>query len=406
MRAVSDRTASGGAAVKVLTYGRHFLEEDDIAAVTDVLRHGWLTQGPKVAEFEAAVAARVGARYAVAVSNGTAALHIAALAAGVGPGDTLVTSPNTFVASANCAAYAGGTAQFSEIDESTLNLDPDELAATCSRLKKVKAIVPVHFAGLPCDMPKVREIARRHDSIVIEDAAHALGAVYEDGRAVGSCAHSDMTIFSFHPVKIIATGEGGMVTTNSEALYRDLLRLRSHGINKNDDPLLDPAHAYTDGVPNPWYYEMRELGYNYRITDVQCALGLSQLRKLDRFLERRRELALRYDRFFAETPHLVPAQSAGRRASAHHLYPVRIDFEALGRSRAEFMRALQGRNIVCQVHYIPVHYHPFYRENGHRDDRFPVAERYYEQALSLPLYYGLTDDEQRYVVDEVKRLLA
>lgn len=393
-------------ALKTITYGRHFLEEDDIAAVTDVLRHGWLTQGPKVAEFEAAVAAQVGVRFAVAVNSGTAALHVATLAAGLRPGDILVTSPNTFVASANCAAYAGAGAQFSDIQEKTLNIDPVKLAETCNRINHVKAIVPVHFAGLPCEMRAVREIAQRHGSVVIEDAAHALGALYEDGQAVGSCAYSDMTVFSFHPVKIIATGEGGMVTTNSEPLYRDLLRLRSHGINKSDDAFLHAEHAYSDGLPNPWYYEMRELGYNYRITDLQCALGLSQLRKLDRFLRRRRELARRYDSLFAETQHLTPAQTGGRAASAHHLYPVRIDFEAIGRSRADFMRALQARNIVSQVHYIPVHYHPYYRANGHRDDHFPVAERYYAQALSLPLYYGLSDDEQDYVVAEVKRLLA
>ena len=390
----------------MIPYGHHFLDDSDIQAVVDVLRHGWLTQGPKVGEFEAAVAARVGARYAVAVSSGTAALHIACMAGGIGKGDTVITSPNTFVASANCAAYVGATPQFSDIDAATINLDPGKLADRCKELNRVKAIIPVHFAGLPCDMPAIRKIADQHGSMVIEDAAHALGAVYADGRPVGSCAHSDMTVFSFHPVKIIATAEGGMVTTNSEALYRDLLRLRSHGINKNNDPYLHPEHATTDGVTNPWYYEMREIGFNYRITDVQCALGLSQLEKLARFLQRRRELALRYDRIFAETQHITSIQRESRSRSAHHLYVVRIDFKAIGRSRASFMHELLARDITSQVHYIPVHYHPYYRANGHREDCFPAAEQYYEEALSLPLYYGLSDEDQDYVAAQIKGLLA
>ncbi len=392
--------------MKIIPYGKHFLDEDDIHVVVDVLRHGWLTQGPKVEEFEAAIAARVGTRYAVAVSSGSAALHIACMASGAGKNDTVVTTPNTFVASANCAVYVGATPQFSDIDPATLNLDPAKLAAKCAELKRVKAIIPVHFAGLPCDMPAIRKIADQFGSVVIEDAAHALGATYDNGKPVGCCAYSDMTIFSFHPVKIIATGEGGMVTTNSEALYRSLLRLRGHGITKGNDPFQYPDQAYTDGAVNPWYYEMRELGFNYRLTDVQCALGISQFNKLDRFLARRRELALRYDRIFAETPHITPTQRAGRSFSAHHLYAVRINFKNAGRSRACFMRELIARNITCQVHYIPLHYHPYYRTNGHRNDSFPVAEQYYEQALSLPLYYGLSDADQDYVAAQFKGLLA
>jgi perosamine synthetase len=391
--------------MKTIPYGRHFLEDDDIAAVVDVMRHGWLTQGPKAEEFEATVAARVGAKYAVAVSNGTAALHLAAMAAGLKSGDTLVTTPNTFVASANCAAYVGASAQLADISADTLNLDPAALARKCDSLGRVKAIVPVHFAGLPCDMPRIREIAKRYDSVVIEDAAHALGATYEDGTAVGSCTHSDMTCFSFHPVKVVATGEGGMITTNSEGLYRDLLRLRSHGITKGNDPFAYPEHAYTDGVRNPWYYEMRELGYNYRLTDIQCALGISQVRKLDRFVARRLELALRYDGIFAAMRYIRPAQPQGRSRNAHHLYVVRIDFKKARRSRAELMHELGKRNILCQVHYIPVHYQPYFRALGLDRQRYPVAEQYYEEALSLPLYYGLTDEDQDYVVKQLAELL-
>lgn len=391
--------------MKTIPYGRHFLEDDDVAAVVEVMRHGWLTQGPKVEDFEAAVAQRVGAKYAVGVSSGTAALHLAAMVAGLRSGDTLVTSPNTFVATPNCAAYVGAGARLADIDAATLNLDPAALHRTCRALGRVKAIVPVHFAGLPCDMAPIREIASRHDSVVIEDAAHALGATYEDGTLVGSCARSDMTIFSFHPVKVVATGEGGMITTNSEPLYRDLLRLRAHGITKGDDPFERPEQAHTGGLRNPWYYEMRELGYNYRLTDMQCALGISQLAKLDRFIARRRELALRYDRLFADMPYIRPTQQHGRAHSAHHLYVVRIDFGRARRGRAALMHELIARNILCQVHYIPVHYHPYYRDLG-RDGGFPVSERYYEEALSLPLYHGLTDEDQDYVLEQLQDLLA
>ena len=387
-----------------LPYGRHHLDEDDISAVVDVLRHGWLTQGPKVDEFEAALAARVGAKYAVAVSSGTAALHVACMAAGVGKDDTVITSPNTFVASANCALYVGAAPQFSDIDPETLNLDSEKLARRCAGFKKVKAIIPVHFAGLPCDMPAIRKVADRHGSIVIEDAAHALGATYADGRPVGNCAYSDMTVFSFHPVKIIATAEGGMVTTNSAALYQNLLRLRSHGINKGNDPYHYPEHAYTDGVLNPWYYEMREIGFNYRITDLQCALGLSQLSKLERFLARRRELALRYDESLNAVPHVSRTQVHGRQSSSHHLYVVRVDFEGLGTTRNAFMRALREKDIISQVHYIPVHIHPYYRNHGHAAATYPNTENYYNQALSLPLYFGLSNEDQDYVVNQVREL--
>jgi UDP-4-amino-4,6-dideoxy-N-acetyl-beta-L-altrosamine transaminase len=336
------------------------------------------------------------------VSSGTAALHVACIAAGVGPGDRVVTTPNTFVASANCARYVGAEPQFADIDAETLNLDPAALAERCVQYDRVKAIVPVHFAGLPCDMTAIRAVARRAGAAVIEDASHALGATYADGRRVGNCAHADMTVFSFHPVKAITTAEGGMVTTNDERMYRELLRLRSHGINKGDDAYLHPENAYGNGERNFWYYEMQELGFNYRITDVQCALGLSQFGKLERFLSRRRELVLRYDRLLAEVPHLRPTQQAGRHRSAHHLYVVRIDFAAAGQKRDTYMRKLFARHIVSQVHYIPVHTHPYYRSNGHADARFPVAERYYEEALSLPLYYALTDAEQDYVVEQLK----
>jgi perosamine synthetase len=388
-----------------IPYGRHFIDEEDIASVVDVLRHGWLTQGPKVPEFEAAVAARVRARYAVAVSNGTAALHIACAAAGVGPGDTVITSPNTFVASANCAAYLGATPRLSDISPRTLNMDPAELARRSTAEQSIRAVIPVHFGGLPCDMPAIKEIANRHGASVIEDAAHALGATYEDGSPVGNCRYSDMTTFSFHPVKMITTGEGGLITTNNEGLYRKLLRLRSHGINKLDDPLLGKAHAFTGQEVNSWYYEMQELGFNYRLTDLQAALGVSQLKKLDLFLGRRRELAKRYDSAWKNHPVIRPAQSDPEGRSALHLYVVRIDFDKIGTTRHTFMKKLRDKGVVAQVHYIPVHFHPYHANEQNRNSKLQHAENYYKEALSLPLYYGLTDAEQRHVIETLDALV-
>lgn len=389
----------------MIPYGQHSIDEDDVQAVAEVLRHGALTQGPKIAEFERAVAEWTGVRYAVAVSSGTAALHLACLAAGVGPGDHVVTSPNTFVASANCALYVGAQPQFADIDPETLNLDVRALARKCAELGTVKAILPVHFAGLPCDMAAIQEVAAAHRAVVIEDASHALGAVYGDGSRVGNCRYADMTVFSFHAVKIIAAGEGGMVTTNNEDIYRRLLRLRSHGINKGDDTFLIPENATQDGIANRWYYEMQELGYNYRLTDLQSALAVSQMRKLPTFLKRRRELVNDYDGVFQRHTQIRPTQSHGRDASSHHLYVVRIPFDKLKISRGQLMQRLFEAGIITQVHYIPVVLHPYYRDRGYRVGDTPQAERYYREALSLPLYVGLTRDQQQFVVETLQRFL-
>lgn len=390
-----------------IPYGRHSIDEIDIDAVVDVLRHGWLTQGPAVVEFENAVADYVGAKYAVAVSNGTAALHLAYLAVGVKEGDAVVTSPNTFVATANGARYCGANVHFVDIDPDSLNMDVELLEQKCDDLKGVKVITPVHFAGLPCDMKKVTSIAEQVGSRVIEDAAHALGAVYEDGSRVGNCRFSDITTFSFHPVKMIAAGEGGMLTTNDEDLYRELLRLRSHGINKGHDEYLDSEAAYTNGEENPWYYEMQELGYNYRITDIQSALAKSQLSKLDLFLERRKELVRNYDAAFSGHKTIsLPQTGRQRELSAHHLYVLRIDFEAIGLSRKDVMKKLADKGIGTQVHYIPVHRQPYYKKINKDELSLPRVESYYQEALSIPLYYSLENEQQQFVINAVNEVLA
>ena len=390
----------------MIPYGFHHIDDDDINAVVQVLRHGALTQGPAVEAFEQALADYVGARYAVAVASGTAGLHLAALAAGVGPGTSLITTPITFVASANAALYAGGAPEFADIDPATVNISPAALTEALGRHPDTRVVVPVHFGGLPCDMPAIHDVATRAGAVVIEDAAHALGATYPDGRRVGCCAHSLMTVFSFHPVKLIAAGEGGLITTNDPQVYRHLLRLRSHGINKLDDPLMCPEQGVTGTTVNPWYYEMQELGYHYRITDMQCALAMSQLKKLDLFLARRRELAHAYDRAFAGMTHLRPAQPDRRDDSGLHLYVVRINFAAAGITRAELMLALRSRGIGSQVHYIPVPAQPLYQQRGHALSAYPQAQAYYNECLTIPLFYDLSDAQQAQVIAALQELVG
>ncbi|MFA6051876.1 MAG: UDP-4-amino-4,6-dideoxy-N-acetyl-beta-L-altrosamine transaminase [Methylobacter sp.] len=390
----------------MIPYGKHYIDEEDIQAVVDVLRSGVLTQGPAVEAFEQAVAEYVGAKYAIAVSSGTAALHLAVLSAGVGPGTSMITSPITFVASANAGLYAGGRVVFADIDPDTVNMSPTALKEALVKKPDVRAIIPVHFAGLPCDMPAIKSIADQASAVVIEDAAHALGAQYPDGQRVGSCAYSLMTIFSFHPVKAIAAGEGGMITTNDESIYRKLLRLRSHGINKLDDPFQLPEQAETNGVRDPWYYEMQEIGFHYRITDMQCGLALSQFKKLDRFIARRLTLVKRYDEAFANMRNCRPAQAMGRDHSGHHLYVLLIDFNSTGLSRGQLMQELKSRGVGSQVHYIPVPAQPHYRKLGFSPEDYPNAQRYYQEALSIPLFYDLTDAQQERVISAIKEFVG
>jgi len=378
---------SGSPQNPVLPYGRQCVDEDDIAAVVEVLRGDWMTTGPAVAEFERQLAEVCGAKHAVAVSNGTAALHLAALAAGVGPGDYGITSPITFVASANCIAYCGGTPGFADVDPRTITLDLEKLDAACRR-RAPKVIIPVDFGGLPAELPVIRAIAQRYGALVIEDAAHALGATYTHEGAeyrAGSCAHTDMAILSFHPVKHIATGEGGAILTNDPVLCRKLQDLRTHGIHK------DPARlTRNDG---PWYYEQSDLGFNYRITDFQCALGVSQLRKLPAFIERRREIVRQYGELLADLAEEAEllTETPGKRSS-YHLMVARVRGGAERRRRV--FDELAARAIRPQVHYIPVHLQPWYREQyGFREGDFPAAEDYYAGCISLPLFPKMTDSD-------------
>lgn len=371
----------------MIPYGRQTIDEDDINAVVDVLKSDYLTTGPKIAEFEQAVASYTGAKYAVAISNGTSALHAACFAAGIGRGDEVITTPLTFAASANCVLYCGGTPVFADVDPYTYNIDPEDIRKKIT--DKTKAIIAVHLAGQPCDMDEIHSIAQEHNLIVIEDGAHALGSVYK-GKKVGCL--SDMTTFSFHPVKPITTGEGGMIMTDNEELYKRLVLFRSHGITRDESMM-----TRNEG---PWFYQQLDLGYNYRITDIQCALGCSQMRKLDKFLKRRRELAERYNNAFIECDNIVTPYQLSDTQSGWHLYIVQVK----NHDRKQVFETLRDKGIGVNVHYIPVYMHPYYQEHGYKDVHCANAEEIYSHIISLPLYPGLTDDQQDYVIDTLKQL--
>lgn len=378
---------------ELLPYGQQWIDEDDINAVVNTLKSNYLTTGPKVKEFEDRFAEYVGAKYAVAVSSGTAALHAACFSAGIGPGDEVITTPMTFAASANCILYQGAVPVFADVDPRTYNINVESILKNITG--RTKAIIPVDFAGQPVELEAIREIAQAYNLLVIEDAAHALGA--DDlGRKIGSI--SDMTEFSLHPVKHITTGEGGVITTNNLDFYEKLILFRTHGITREDLLMTDNE--------GPWYYEQLELGYNYRITDIQCALGLSQLNKIDNFVARRREIVKIYDEAFANISEIgTPYQRNGANSS-WHLYVIKLDFSRLRVDRKEVFLALKAENIGVNVHYIPVYFHPYYQRLGYHKGQCPVAENLYEGTITLPLFPKMTDQDAYSVVQAVDKVIS
>ncbi|WP_225747832.1 UDP-4-amino-4,6-dideoxy-N-acetyl-beta-L-altrosamine transaminase [Eikenella sp. Marseille-P7795] len=381
----------------MIPYGKQTISEADIAAVVRVLQSDFLTQGPQVPAFEGSLKAYCGAAHAVAVNSATSALHLACLALGLGKGDTLWTTPITFTASANCARYCGADVDFVDIDPHTLNLSPAALEA---KLKAAqisgslpKIVVPVHFAGEPCDMAAIHALSQQYGFKIIEDASHAIGGSYCGGK-IGNCEYSDITVFSFHPVKIITTAEGGAALTNRPELAAKLALLRSHGITRNPEEMVGES----DGA---WYYQQIDLGYNYRMTELQAALGVSQMTRIDEFVSRRQELAARYDRLLAHLPLILPQRNPQNR-SALHLYPVQVLPES-GKTRRQVFDFLRQHGIGANVHYIPVHTQPYYRQHfGFQTGDFPAAEAYYAGAISIPLYFGLTEAEQDKVVQTLE----
>ena len=388
----------------MIPYGKHHINKDDIRAVIKVLKSNNLTQGPLINIFERAIAKYVGAKYAVAVASCTAGLHLAAIISNIKKGKTLLTSPITFVSTANSSLFCGGKTIFADTD-SKINISTEEVSKICSK-NKIDAISPVHFGGLPCDMKKLKQIADKYGATIYEDAAHAFGAKFSDGSRVGSCKYSDMTVFSFHPVKSIAMGEGGVITTNNRKIYERLLILRNNGIEKNSDNFINQNKSKGKKIDNPWYYEMQELGYHYRITDIQCALGLSQLKKINRFLIKRKNLAKRYDIELKNLKNCKLIHEGMRDNSSNHLYILNINFKKLGTTRGKLMKSFEEREIGTQVHYIPVPSHPYFKNKNYSKANLPNSYKYYEGALSIPLYYDLSKKQQSHVINQVKKLIG
>lgn len=376
-----------------LAYGRQWIDEEDIQAVVDVLKGDFLTTGPTINRFEQAVADYVGTKYAVAFSNGTAALHGACFAAGIEEGDEVITTPMTFAASANCVLYMGGFPVFADIDNKTYNISPENIEKLIT--EKTKAVIPVDFTGQPVELDMIMDIAKKHNLVVIEDAAHALGATYKD-KKIGSIA--DMTMFSFHPVKHITTGEGGIITTNNKKYYDKLLQFRSHGITRNQEQLINK----TEG---PWYYEMQFLGYNYRMTDFQAALGLSQLKKNDKFVELRKQYVDLYNKAFEQNEFINSPYIKTDSDSSWHLYVIRLKLDKLNADRKEIFEALISENIGVNVHYIPVHMLPYYSDLGYQKGICPIAEKLYEEIITLPLFPSMSEKDVKDVINAVIKVL-
>lgn len=384
--------------MKIIPYSHQSICEDDIKQVIKVLRSDWITQGPAIKKFEDILCENTGAKYAVCVSNGTAALHLACLSAGIRAADEVIITPITFAASANSILYCGGKPVFVDVQEDTANIEPLEITKNIT--KKTRAIIPVHFSGYPCDLKGINYIAKKHNLLVIEDAAHALGAEYQGSR-IGSCRYSDLTIFSFHPVKSITTGEGGAVLTNRRDLYEKLLLLRNHGITKQ---CLNFKSSSLKSA-GEWYYEMQELGFNYRLTDIQAELGISQIKKLHRFIKRRREIAKVYYKAFKDNPFFDIPVRKNLIHSSHHLYCIRLK-NKLKDHRKEVFNKMRNKGIGVQVHYIPVYLHPYYQRLGFKKGLCPNAESFYSRVISLPIYPGLKNSQIKYVIKTIFDILA
>lgn len=385
----------------MIRYGQQDITQADIDAVIDVLKSVHLTQGPNIPAFEHSVMAHTGAKHAVAVNSATSALHIACMALDLGPGDWLWTTPNTFVASANCALYCGAQVDFVDIDPRTYNLCPQKLEAKLIAAEKAgklpKIVVPVHLTGQPCDMAAIHALGLQYGFKIVEDASHAIGGQYK-GEPIGNGRYSDITVFSFHPVKIITTAEGGMALTNSDELAQRLGLLRSHGITRDPALMTEPMHG-------PWYYQQVALGYNYRMTDMQAALGVSQMTRLNRYVERRHEIAQRYNELLADLPLTLPWQHPDS-YSAYHLYVIRLQLDKISTTHLQVFEALRAKDIMVNLHYIPVHTQPYYQQMGFQQGDYPEAECYYREAISIPMHPTLTSEEQNYVVQALTQALA
>ena len=385
----------------MIPYGRQNISQQDINAVVEVLQSDFLTQGPKVPAFEQSVMEACNAKYAIAVNSATSALHIACLALGLGKGDWLWTTPNTFVASANCGLYCGAQVDFVDIDPNTYNLCAKELEKKLITAEKTgklpKVVIPVHFSGQPCDMAAIHALSQKYGFKIIEDASHAIGGKYK-GEPIGNCRYSDITVFSFHPVKIVTTAEGGMAVTNDTKLAEQLNLLRSHGITRDEGLMTKPA----DG---PWYYQQIGLGYNYRMTDMQAALGVSQMQRLDEYVAKRHELAERYNQLLKDLPITLPWQHEDS-YSGLHLYVIRLQLDKISKTHLDVFNGMREAGILVNLHYIPVHLQPYYQEMGFNEGQFPEAEQYYKEAISLPMFPTMTEEQQNHVVSTLKELLV
>ncbi len=393
---------------KIIPYGKHFIDNKDINSVIKVLKSLEIAQGPTIKKFEEKISKFVNANYSVAVTSCTAGLHIACKALDFDKNSLLLTSVISFVSSSNVAYFLGGKAKFVDIDNNTISFDLFDLELKIKKYKP-KIVVVVHMAGAAFNMKKIKSLSNKYNFFIIEDCAHSLGGYYDFKKnkknMIGSCKYSDISVFSFHPVKSITTGEGGMITTNKKNIYKKLLRYRSHGINKLDDTFLNKKNAFTNGKINKWYYEMRELGYHYRINDIQCALGISQLKKIDKFLRKRLEIAKIYDLAFANNPYIKLIHADVRDMSANHIYIIKINFKELATNRQEFMSFLEKKKIITQVHYIPIVMHPYYKKQGFKICDYPNAKKYYNECISIPCYYSLSRKEQNKIIFHIKAFI-